>query len=196
MIANATTVLAVTLAAGLVLGACAPRRNIDLVRAETAYREASADPTVRLYESPRHELTSIQSRESDRGIVLTIPDVLFDVDKADLKVGAQRDLAAIAMYLKDRPGQKVLIEGHTDSTGTTAHNHELSLRRSTAVETFFLKNGVDPERFEVRGLGENLPIASNETSAGRQQNRRVEIVVLNGGDTTVRTEQRVIELRR
>jgi outer membrane protein OmpA-like peptidoglycan-associated protein len=144
----------------------------------------------------RQELTMIQSRESERGIVLTIPDVLFEVDKADLKASAQRDLAAIASYLKQHPDQKALIEGHTDSTGTEAHNHELSLRRSTAVETFFLRNGVDPNRLEVRGLGEDHPVASNATASGRQQNRRVEIVMLNGGDKTVRTEDRVIEYRR
>jgi outer membrane protein OmpA-like peptidoglycan-associated protein len=268
MTASIRTILAGTLAASLALGACAPRRNVDLVRAEVAYRDASADPSVRLYAAPqlhdaevslgraqreweddhdaremrhmgyvverqveiarvtaqkevakretmqlqgtvgdevlrerdltllRRDLTLIQSRDSERGIVLTIPDVLFEVDKADLKVAAQRDLVAIATYLKDSPGQKVLIEGHTDSTGTETHNHELSLRRGTTVETFFLKQGVDPERIEVRGLGEDQPIASNATNVGRQQNRRVEIVMLNGGDKTVRTEERPIELRR
>jgi outer membrane protein OmpA-like peptidoglycan-associated protein len=143
----------------------------------------------------RRELTLIQSRQSERGIVLTIPDVLFQVDKADLKVEAQRDLTAIAAYLKERPDQKVLIEGHTDSTGTEAYNHELSLRRGTTVETFFLRRGVDPDRLEVRGLGEDHPVASNATIAGRQQNRRVEIVMLNG-EKTARTERRMIELRR
>lgn len=255
----------------LAFGACAHQRDLNLVRAETAYNNASTDPEIRQYAAPqlhdaqetlnkaqsrwdddhdknemkhmgyvverqvdiarvtaqkeaakrdnsrlqgsvteevlkarerelallRSELTTIQSRTSERGLVLTIPDVLFEVDKAELKAGAQRDLAAIASYLKENPSQKALIEGHTDSTGTEAHNHELSLRRGTAVETFFLRNGVDPDRLEVRGLGEDHPIASNDTSSGRQQNRRVEIVMLNaGGDKTVRSEERVIEYRR
>lgn len=133
-----------------------------------------------------HELRLgvIQTRESDRGLVFTIPDVLFEVGKADLRVDAQRELTAIAASLREHPRQKVSIEGHTDSTGTSSSNHELSLRRSTVVETFFLKHGVDPERLEVRGLGEKHPVASNATVAGRQQNRRVEIVMLNGDGST------------
>lgn len=271
MSANTKTIFVGALAVSVALGACAPKRNLDLVRAQTAYEHAATDPAIRQHAGAqlndaeaslrraqrewaddhdaaemqhmgyvverqveiarvtaqkelakreasqlqgsvtaevlrarerelallRQELTMIQSRSTERGIVLTIPDVLFEVDKAELKTNAQRDLAAIAAYLKEQPAQKVLIEGHTDSTGTETYNHELSLRRSTAVETFFLRNGVDPKLLEVRGLGEDQPIASNETIAGRQQNRRVEIVMLNGStEKTVRTEERVIQLRR
>jgi len=133
-----------------------------------------------------HELhlDSIQSRHSERGLVFTIPDVLFEVGKADLRIDAQRELTAIAASLREHPQQKVAIEGHTDSTGTSTSNHELSLRRSTVVEAFFLKHGVDPERLEVRGLGEERPVASNATVAGRRQNRRVEIVMLKGDEST------------
>ncbi len=131
------------------------------------------------------ELTTLRSRSSERGTVLTIPGSLFEVDRADLKAGAQRDLVVIAAYLTNHTRQSVLIEGHTDSIGTQAHNHELSLLRGTAVEAFFLRKGVDPERIEVRGFGEDRPIASNGTTAGREQNRRVEIVMLDaGGDKT------------
>ena len=130
------------------------------------------------------QLDVIQSRQSERGLVFTIPDVLFEVGKADLRIDAQRELTAIAASLQEHPTQQVLIEGHTDSTGTSSSNRELSLRRSTVVETFFLKHGVDPERLEVRGRGEDEPIASNATVAGRQQNRRVEIVMLNGDRAT------------
>lgn len=133
-----------------------------------------------------HELHlgAIQSRQSERGLVFTIPDVLFEVGKADLRIDAQRELTAIAASLREHPQQRVSIEGHTDSTGTSSSNHELSLRRSTVVETFFLKHGVDPERLEVRGLGEEQPVASNATVAGRQQNRRVEIVMLTDDAST------------
>jgi outer membrane protein OmpA-like peptidoglycan-associated protein len=185
-------------------------RQVDIARV-TAQKEIAKQEATRLQGSVtgevlkarenelallRQELTTIQSRDSERGIVLTIPDVLFEVDKADLKASAQRDLGAIASYLRAHPDQRVLIEGHTDSTGTEAYNHELSLRRGTAVETFFLRYGVGPERLQVRGLGEDRPIASNATSSGRQQNRRVEIVMLNAdGEKTVRTEERVLEYR-
>jgi outer membrane protein OmpA-like peptidoglycan-associated protein len=125
-------------------------------------------------------LGTIQSHESERGLVFTIPDVLFEVGKADLRIDAKRELIAIATSLKEHPSQRVLIEGHTDASGSTRRNQELSLRRSTMVEAFFLKQGIDPERLEVRGRGEERPIASNATVAGRQKNRRVEIVMLNG----------------
>lgn len=129
-------------------------------------------------------LDAIQSHESDRGLVFTIPDVLFEVGEADLRTDARRELTAIAASLKEHPAQKVLIEGHTDSSGSSTRNHELALRRGTVVETFFLKHGVDPEQLEVRGRGEEQPIASNATVAGRQQNRRVEIVLLKGEGAT------------
>jgi len=124
-------------------------------------------------------LDAIQSRQSDRGIVLTIPDRLFDADKPELKPDGRRELAAVAVYLKEHTERRALIEGHTDNTGNDARNRELSLGRGTAVETFLLKNGVDPERMEVRGLGAAQPVASNDSRSGRRQNRRVDIVLLN-----------------
>jgi OmpA-OmpF porin, OOP family len=127
----------------------------------------------------REALTVVESRSSDRGLILTMPDALFEREQAALKVTAQHDLTLIASYLKQHPDQRVLIEGYTDSTGTEAHNRDLSLRRGTAVETVFLRNGVDPHRLRVHGLGEEHPIASNATAAGREKNRRVEIVLLN-----------------
>jgi len=183
-------------AAGLAffIGGCSTRKPVEAVaKAEFAGQQADeSSARERELALLRQELTMLQSRTSERGIVLTIPDVLFEVHKTNVKASAQRDLVAIAAYLKEHPDQKVLIEGHTDSTGTESYNHELSLRRGTVVETFFLRSGVDPERLQVRGLGEDHPIASNGTASGRQQNRRVELVMLNAdGDKTVRTEERV-----
>jgi len=184
-------------AAGLAffIGGCSAHRKPVEAVAKAEFAGQQADESAareRELGLLRQELTMLQSRTSERGIVLTIPDVLFEVHKTNVKASAQRDLVAIAAYLKEHPDQKVLIEGHTDSTGTESYNHELSLRRGTIVETFFLRSGVDPERLQVRGLGEEHPIASNGTASGRQQNRRVELVMLNAdGDKTVRTEERV-----
>jgi outer membrane protein OmpA-like peptidoglycan-associated protein len=149
-------------------------------RARTTATLATVDLAVPRSAPADHffALTTMESRRSERGTVLTIPGVLFEADRAELKTGPQRDLAALAAYLKKHPRQGVLIEGHTDSIGTADHNHELSLLRGTAVETFLLRNGVDPERIEVRGFGADRPIATNDTAEGRQQNRRVEIVIL------------------
>ena len=125
-----------------------------------------------------HGLEAIQSRQSERGLVLTVPDALFDANRPDLKADGRRELAAVAAYLKAHADQKALIEGHTDDAGGEKERREMSLARGTSVETFLLKTGVDPEHLEVRGLGSADPVATNATRAGRRQNRRVEIVML------------------
>jgi outer membrane protein OmpA-like peptidoglycan-associated protein len=137
------------------------------------------EPRVRHDVGMLQGLEAIQSRESARGIVLTVPDRLFDADRPELKPDARRELAAVAVYLKEHRERRALIEGHTDDSGDDARNRDVSLKRGTAVETFLLKNGVDPERMEVRGLGAAQPIASNDSRSGRRQNRRVEIVLVN-----------------
>ena len=177
---------AVALTAALIVAAsltsCASRRTTEPT---AAYRSTSPTNTPELA-ALRGQLTTVQSASSKRGIVLTIPDGFFETDKAELRAGARPDLMAIAGYLKGHPERKALIEGHTDSRGSSAHNLELSQRRGTAVEAFLLKNGVDPEHVEVRGLGEKQPVATNRTAAGRQQNRRVEIVMVDAGPTAAR----------
>jgi OOP family OmpA-OmpF porin len=79
------------------------------------------------------------------------------------------------------PDRKVLIEGHTDSSGSASYNSDLSQRRANAVEALLINQGVDPTRIVARGYGESYPVATNDTAAGRQQNRRVEIVILKPG---------------
>jgi outer membrane protein OmpA-like peptidoglycan-associated protein len=158
------------------LGGCSAHRAPTLVAAVPPHPEQRDIAT----------LSGVPSRVSERGLVLTLGDGLFDADKADLKADGRRDLVVIAEYLKAHTAQRVLIEGHSDDSGNEAAGREISLRRATAVETFLLRNGVDPERLEVRGLGATKPVASNATRSGRRQNRRVEIVLPNAGsDRTV-----------
>ena len=164
------------------LASCASRRTAEPTAAPI-YTSAADTPELAAL---RSQLTTVQSAATKRGIVLTIPDGFFEIDKAELRAGARPDLMAIAAYLKSHPERKALVEGHTDSRGSSAHNLELSRQRGTAVEAFFLKNGVDPERLEVRGLGEKSPVATNRTADGRQQNRRVEIVMVGAGPTAAR----------
>jgi OmpA-OmpF porin, OOP family len=128
------------------------------------------------------ELAALKAKQTERGAVITLGDVLFEVDRADLKPGAYRDLSRLAELLRKSPQREVLIEGHTDSTGPEGYNLELSERRASAVRTFLLRQGVAPERIIARGYGESLPIAPNTTAAGRQENRRVEVVILNEGE--------------
>jgi outer membrane protein OmpA-like peptidoglycan-associated protein len=107
---------------------------------------------------------------------------LFDVDQAQLNPGGELQVARLADVLHQMPERNVLIEGHTDSAGSDAYNDSLSQRRADAVEDLLIIQGIDPTRVVTRGYGERFPVATNDTAAGRQQNRRIEIVILNPGD--------------
>ena len=124
----------------------------------------------------RQEITNLQAKQTNRGMVMTLSDVLFDTGRATLKPGADRDLDRLAQALKDNPNTRVIIEGHTDSVGGDEYNMQLSDRRAEAVANALQMRGVPADRYEVKGLGKAFPVASNDTPAGRQQNRRVEIV--------------------
>lgn len=129
------------------------------------------------------ELAELRADRTERGLVVTLNDeILFDVDQADLKPGGMQQLARVAEFLREHSDRNVLIEGHTDSTAPDSYNLSLSQRRANAVEDFLITQGVEPTRISAVGYGEQLPIATNETAAGRQANRRVEIVVLDAGE--------------
>jgi outer membrane protein OmpA-like peptidoglycan-associated protein len=145
----------------------------------------AARDDVRL-EAREAEIASLRERleaeQTERGLLLTLPEnVFFDVDESTLKPGGQRELDRIAEALADYPERNVLIEGHTDSTGSVAYNRDLSVRRAQAVRDYLVRAGVAPSRLIARGYGETLPVASNQTAGGRQQNRRVELVILEPG---------------
>ncbi len=124
----------------------------------------------------RQELSDLQAKPTDRGMVVTLGDVLFDVNKATLKPGADRTIERLQTFLQEHAGVHVMIEGHTDGTGSSEYNADLSRRRAEAVASALESRGVDRGRVSARGMGEDYPVASNDTVAGRQQNRRVEIV--------------------
>lgn len=118
-------------------------------------------------------------RQTPRGATMTLQeDVLFATDSAVLRPGAVAKLRALSDYLRDNPGVRVAIDGHTDARGTDAHNDALSLRRADAVRTAFDRMGVTRARFSVKGFGERQPVATNATPQGMRQNRRVEITLL------------------
>jgi outer membrane protein OmpA-like peptidoglycan-associated protein len=127
----------------------------------------------------QQQLASLQARQSERGIVLTVGDVLFDTGQATLKPGAVNEIVRLADFLKENPERTVRIEGHTDSTGSITTNLVLSQRRAEAVADTLVAAGVDRGRIVSTGLGPDFPVASNATAAGRQQNRRVEVVIEN-----------------
>jgi outer membrane protein OmpA-like peptidoglycan-associated protein len=122
------------------------------------------------------ELAEMKAKKTDRGMVLTLGDVLFDTGKATLKPGAYGTVDRLATVLKEAPDRKVMIEGHTDSVGSSDMNQSLSERRAAAVQTALLERGVASNQITAAGKGEDYPIASNDDAGGRQRNRRVEMI--------------------
>jgi len=125
------------------------------------------------------ELADLKGKQTDRGLVITLGDVLFDTGKATLAPGAYTTVDKLATALKDNPERKVVIEGHTDSVGSDDYNMQLSQRRAQAVQMALQERGVNSAQITAYGKGETFPVASNDNAAGRQQNRRVELVFSN-----------------
>lgn len=123
------------------------------------------------------EVAQLQGVKSERGLVITLGDVLFDTGKAELKGGAVVTISKISNFMKTYPTRKLLVEGFTDSRGSDSYNLDLSERRANAVRNALTAAGVESERIQVRGYGESYPIASNDTPEGRQLNRRVEVII-------------------
>ncbi|TFW36051.1 OmpA family protein [Massilia horti] len=126
-------------------------------------------------------LVELHATKTERGYVVTIGDVLFATDKATLTPAGMSTLRKLAMAMAQNPDRTVLVEGFTDSTGTAAHNQELSERRAAAVAAALADLGVARERISMRAYGKAYPVAPNDTAANRQLNRRVEIVLSNQG---------------
>jgi outer membrane protein OmpA-like peptidoglycan-associated protein len=140
--------------------------------------EQSEREKAELRDRLRQQLNVIlETRETARGLIVNLSDVLFDVDKATLKPGARERLARIAGILSAHPGLRIEIEGHTDSTGSDEYNQGLSERRAQSVQTYLSQQGIGQAIASTVGYGESRPVATNGTASGRQQNRRVEIIV-------------------
>jgi outer membrane protein OmpA-like peptidoglycan-associated protein len=127
------------------------------------------------------ELQGLRAQRTERGLVLTLGDVLFDTGKATLKPGAYATLDRVAAALHDSPDRKVVIEGHTDGVGSEELNQTLSQQRATAVQSALMQRGVSGAQITAMGKGETMPVASNDDAAGRQRNRRVELILSEGG---------------
>jgi outer membrane protein OmpA-like peptidoglycan-associated protein len=148
------------------------RTEAELARERAAQQSQRAN-------SLEQDLKSLQARQTQRGLVVTIGDVLFATGQATLFEGGLRNAEQLATVLKQHPDRRVLIEGFTDNTGNAKLNENLSLRRADAFRSALIERGVSSDRIEVRGLGPAYPVADNRIPGGRQQNRRVEILFSN-----------------
>lgn len=162
---------------------------LDAARQEIASARDLAATMAGRAQELEQQVTDLQAQETERGLVLTLGAVLFETNKATLQSGSQRTVQKVAEFLNQYPERKILIEGFTDSQGSDSYNQKLSQDRAQAVRNELAKNGVSAQRIDIVGYGEEYPVASNDNAAGRQQNRRVEIVVSkeNGADVTNRT---------
>jgi len=121
--------------------------------------------------------TILQTRDTARGLIVNMSDVLFDTGKYTLRAGAREKLARVAGILAGHPGLQLQVEGYTDSVGSEASNQQLSEHRASSVRDYLTGAGIPSNSVTAKGLGKSLPVATNDTAAGRQQNRRVELVV-------------------
>ncbi|MFL6605652.1 MAG: OmpA family protein [Steroidobacteraceae bacterium] len=127
----------------------------------------------------QRQIDALHARPTDRGLVLTLGDVLFTTGKADLKSGATGNLNKLAAFLDKYPDRNVAIQGYTDSVGSEDYNQVLSERRAQSVKSYLTAQGIGATRLAASGKGRSDPVADNDSAAGRQQNRRVEVVISN-----------------
>lgn len=147
----------------------------------TRQQLAQSDAEARRLHMQQNLAKVASTRTSDRGLIVTLSSgILFDSGKSALKPGAKRTLTRIANQLKDDSSIRVAVEGHTDNVGTQHKNQTLSEKRANAVRDFLVQAGLATDRITATGLAEKDPVATNKTPAGRQANRRVELVITNG----------------
>lgn len=166
--------------AELVVTNASGKRNQILLDARTAEADESkrqvAFDQVLIAEQER-QLRELNAIKTERGLVITLNDVLFRTDMAQLEPNGVRTVQKLADFLRQHTQRNVLIEGHTDSTGSHIYNQELSDRRAHSVRMALIDNGISSNRIASHGYGEAYPVASNDTAANRQLNRRVEIIL-------------------
>jgi outer membrane protein OmpA-like peptidoglycan-associated protein len=142
--------------------------------AQQQAQAAAAQDRVRMLEA---QLREVEAQQTERGLLVTLGDVLFAFNKAELSAQAGPRLDKLANFLKQFSDRKLLIEGYTDSVGSDSYNQELSDRRAQAVRDALVQRGVDTSRITARGYGKAHPVADNASAEGRAMNRRVEIVI-------------------
>lgn len=157
----------------------AARADADAARSQTDIARMEAEGARQEADDLKRQISELNARETDRGLVVTLGDVLFATGRADLRGGTPENLSKLAAFLNKYPDRSVIIEGHTDSIGSEDSNFSLSERRAASVKTYLVNQGVAAARVTSTGKGEGSPVAGNDSATGRQQNRRVEVIIAN-----------------
>jgi outer membrane protein OmpA-like peptidoglycan-associated protein len=175
--------IAIGSAAGALTGALVGSQ-IDRQDRAISDRQRRIDEQDRLIAENRRLLEELRERgidvrDSNRGIVVNLPDVLFDFGKANLTARAEDTVREIANVVRNTPSRRIFVEGHTDSIGTIEYNYRLSQSRAERVADSLARNGIPHRSISVRAFGETEPITTNNTEQGRRRNRRVEVIIEN-----------------
>jgi outer membrane protein OmpA-like peptidoglycan-associated protein len=161
----------------------AARLQASAARADSAQQRLATEGAEREAARLKQQLDELQAKATERGMVVTLGDVLFTTGQANLREGAAGNLGGLVAFLNEYPDRTLLIEGYTDSVGSDDMNQSLSQRRADAVRSYLLGQGIASPRLNAQGRGESAPVASNDTATGRQQNRRVEILIVDSPGT-------------
>lgn len=157
------------------------KHTIALKTGEAALKSKASERAQAILDAREAEIKNLQdklnAKQTERGSLVTFGDVLFDLNKAELKPAAQNNIRQLAEFLRENPSRKVLIEGFTDSTGSAAYNLQLSELRAQSVKRALVREGVDFNRISTIGFGKEYPVADNNTPASRSMNRRVEVTI-------------------
>jgi outer membrane protein OmpA-like peptidoglycan-associated protein len=164
------------------LAAATSKAEADALLAREEAAKAEAERSRKAAEELRATLLDqfnriLETRDTARGLVVNMADVLFDTGKYNVRPEAREKLARLSGIVLAHPGLNLEVEGHTDSTGSDEFNQKLSEQRASTVQSYLIAQGLASNSVTARGFGKSVPVADNSTAAGRQQNRRVEIVV-------------------
>jgi outer membrane protein OmpA-like peptidoglycan-associated protein len=154
----------------------AAKGQVATARAEGAEQKVAADQQAA---ELQRQIDVLNAKPTDRGLVLTLGDVLFTTGRADLKPGATGNLNKLVAFLNEYPDRTAVIQGYTDSVGSEDYNQGLSERRADSVKSYLARQGIGSMRLSASGKGQSDPVAGNDSASGRQQNRRVEVIISN-----------------
>ncbi len=157
----------------------AARNETDVARSETAAADMATEAAWDQADELQRQLFELNAKATDRGLVVTLGDVFFATGKSGIKGNATNNLGKLAIFLNKHPDRTVVIEGHTDSLGSEESNLVLSQQRADSVKSWLASQGIAPARIDAFGKGEGSPVAGNDSDSGRQQNRRVEVIIPN-----------------